>query len=122
MQLATVRTKRSCRVGRVRGYLRGDVWYLCYHDNGVRRSPRVGPDLEQARTLAAHTNSQLESGACPVLGFQEMSVRELRQRWLDQHEHVLRSSVATIRRYRAATAHLLNFLNAATPRASPLES
>ena len=111
MPIATLRPKRSFRVGRVRGYLRGDVWYLCYHENGVRRRPRVGPDFEQARTLAAQTNGQLETGACPVLSFQPLSVHDLRQRWLDHHEHVLRSSVATIRRYRAATAHLLNFMD-----------
>jgi integrase len=111
MPVATVRSKRSFRVGRVRGYLRGDVWYLCYHENGVRRRPRAGPDFQHARTLAAQTNGQLETGACPVLSFQPLSLRELRQRWLDHHEHVLRSSVATIRRYRAATEHLLNFLD-----------
>ena len=114
MPVATVRSKRSFRVGRVRGYMRGTVWYLCYHENGARRRPRVGPDLEQARTLAAQTNGQLETGACPVLRFQPLTVPELRQRWLDHHEHVLRSSVATVNLYRAATQHLLNFLTGPT--------
>ena len=38
----------SFRVGKVQAYLRGKVWYLCYHDNGQRRRPRVGPDREAA--------------------------------------------------------------------------
>src|SRR5262249_40074867 len=35
---------------------------------------------------------------------------ELRQQFLDYHEHVLKSSVATVRRYRAATGHLEDFV------------
>jgi integrase len=38
---------------------------------------------------------------------------ELRQRWLDHHEHVLRSSLATLARYRTATSHLITFLTEA---------
>jgi hypothetical protein len=41
-------------VGRVQGYLRGRVWYLCYHEHGQRRHPRVGPDREAGKLLAAH--------------------------------------------------------------------
>ena len=55
----------SFRVGQVQAYLRGQVWYLCYHENGKRRRPRVGPDREAARQLAAQTNAQLEVGARP---------------------------------------------------------
>ena len=35
---------RSFRVGKVRVYYRSKVWYLCYHENGRRRQPRVEPD------------------------------------------------------------------------------
>jgi hypothetical protein len=51
------------RVGKVRACLRGRVWYLCYHENGRRRRPRVGTDREAARQLAAQVNAQLEVGA-----------------------------------------------------------
>jgi integrase len=100
----------SFRVGRVRAYLRGQVWYLCYHQDGKRRRPRVGADREAARLLAAQTNAQLESGAPAVLSFEPIGIAELRDRWLQHHEHVLRSSVATINRYRTATEHLLRFI------------
>ena len=40
---------------------------------------------------------------------------ELRKRWLDNHEYVRRSSLATIRRDEAATRHLLRFLYAVRP-------
>jgi integrase len=107
--------RKSFRIGRVKGYLRGSIWYLHYFENGQRRRPRVGPDAESARKLAAQTNAQLETGAAPVLSFQPLSVTELRQRWLDHHEHVLRSSVHTINRYRTATEHLLSFLRDERP-------
>src|SRR4051812_9783234 len=100
----------SFRVGRVLGYLRGKVWYLCYHDNGQRHRPRIGPDREAARQLAAQINAQLEVGAPAALSFEPLAIPELRRRWLEHHEQVLRSSVQTINRYRTATEHLLHFL------------
>jgi hypothetical protein len=93
----------SFRVGKVQVYLRGRIWYLCYHENGQRRRPRVGSDGNAARRLAAQTNAQLEWGDVTVLGFEPLPIPDLRQRWLDHHEHVLRSSINTINRYRTAT-------------------
>lgn len=52
---------QSFRVGRVQVYRRGQVWYLCYHEDGQRRRPRVGPDKAAARQLAHEINSQLEA-------------------------------------------------------------
>jgi integrase len=100
----------SFRVGRVRGDLRGRVWYLTYHEQGRRRRPRVGPDAGEAKRLAAQINAQLASGVPAALSFEPLSIPELRDRWLSHHEHVLRSSVHTVARYRTATDHLLRFL------------
>ena len=98
------------RIGKVKGYIRGAIWYLAYHEDGRRRRPRVGPDKEAARQLAAQVNAQLQTGAPAALSFEPIGIAELRQRWLDHHEHVLRSSVQTINRYRTATDHLLRYL------------
>src|SRR5262249_1135157 len=92
------------------GYLRGKVWYLCYHEQGKRHRPRVGPDREAARQLASQVNAQLEVGAPAALSFEPIAIPELRQRWLEHHEQVLRSSVQTITRCRTAPRHLLRFL------------
>jgi integrase len=105
----------SFRIGKVQVYLRGRIWYLCYHENGQRRRPRVGSDGNAARRLAAQTNAQLESGDVTVLGFEPLRIPDLRQRWLDHHEHVLRSSVNTVNRYRTATDHLLTFVRDERP-------
>ena len=100
----------SFRIGKVQAYLRGHIWYLCYHENGLRRRPRVGTDRDAARQLAAQINAQLEVGAPTALSFEPLAIPLLRDRWLEHHELVLRSSVHTINRYRTATDHLLRFL------------
>lgn len=101
---------KSFRVGKVHGYLRGRVWYLCYHEHGKRHRPRIGSDREQARQMAAQINGQVETGAPAALSFEPISIPGLRERWLEHHEQVLRSSVPTIARYRTATDHLLRFV------------
>jgi hypothetical protein len=106
---------KSFRVGKVRAYQRGRIWYLQYVEAGQRRRKRVGPDRDQARQMAAQINGQLEVGAPSALSFEPISIPDLRQRWLDHHEHVRRSSLQTIRRYRAATEHLLCFVQKACP-------
>jgi len=100
----------SFRVGKVSAYRRGQVWYLCYFEHGKRRRPRVGPDRNVARQLAAQINGQLEVGAPAALSFEQIGIADLRTRWLEHHEQVLRSSVQSINRYRTATVHLLRYL------------
>ncbi len=104
---------KTFSVGKVQVYQRGNVWYLCYHEEGQRRRPRVGPDRALARQQAAEINSQLESGAPAGLSFEPISLVELQSRWLANHEQVRRSSVHTIRRYRAATNHFITFASGA---------
>jgi len=75
----TRQTKKSSsfRIGRVRAFLRGRVWYLCYHEHGRRHQPRVGPDRDSARRMAAEINAQLEVGAPSALGFEPISIENL---------------------------------------------
>jgi integrase len=101
---------RSFRIGKVQAYLRGKVWYLCYHQHGHRHRPRVGRDQQAARQLAAQINAQLELAVPAALSFVSISIPALRERWLEYHEQVLQSSPHTIARYRTATAHLVRFL------------
>jgi integrase len=112
------------RVGRVRVFRRGRVWYLSYFEQGQRRQPRAGSDCSAARQMVGEINGQLEAGAPSALGFEPISIADLRERWLDNHEHVRRSSVHTIRRSRSATEHLLAFVRDVRPlkRASDFRS
>ncbi|MBA4192597.1 MAG: hypothetical protein C0467_31905, partial [Planctomycetaceae bacterium] len=107
---------QSFRVGNVTGYLRGCVWYLCYFEQGKRRRPRVGTNRDAARQLAAQINAQLETGATTSLSFEPISIPNLRNRWLEHHQQVRRSSIQSINRYRTATEHLLRFLDQNTVR------
>lgn len=106
---------KSFRVGKVRADLRGHVWYLTYQENGLRRRPRVGPDRDAARQMAAQINAQLEVSVPTAFSFESVRIDELQRRWLDHHEQILRSSVHTVRRYRTATQHLLDFVAAQCP-------
>ena len=99
----------SFRVGKVRADLRGQIWYLTYQENGRRQRPRIGPDRDMARQMAAQVNAQLEVSAPTAFSFESIRIDELQRKWLDHHEQVLRSSVHTILRYRTATQHLLTF-------------
>ena len=67
---------------------------------------------DAAARLAAQVNAQLSSGAQTLFSFEPVNVPELRRRFLDHHEHVLSSSLGTVRRYRAATRHIENFTTA----------
>jgi len=103
--------KRPCRkrVGRVSYYQHHGGWYLYYQQDGEPIRKRVADSEEAAAQLAAQVNAQLSSGAPTPFAFEPVSVPELRRQFLDYHEHVLGSSLATVRRYRAATRHLENF-------------
>lgn len=106
---------KTIRVGRVTLYPRNRTWYLRYHEQGRRRQVRAGTDKDASRQLAAQVNAQLEVGAPAATSFEPVTLPELRRRWLDHHEHVLRSSVATIDRYRSASEHLLLFVRDVQP-------
>lgn len=108
----------SFRVGRVKAYRRGKIWYLCYHEEGKRRRPKIGADRSAARRMAAQINGQLEAGAVSALAFEPISIADLRAAWLKHHETVRRSSLSTINRYRTATEYLLRFVEEQPVRAT----
>jgi len=98
------------RVGRVSLYLHHGAWWLYYRDGGNPVRRKIGQSHDDAEQVAAQVNSQLTSGAPSLLAFSPISVPELRQQFLFYHEKVLKSSMATVCRYRAATQHLVNYL------------
>ena len=97
------------RVGKVTLYLHHGAWWIYFSEGAQRVRRKVGESLNDAEILAAQTNLQLAQGAPTVFSFQPLTVTGLRQQFLDYHEYVLKSSVATLTRYRTATQHLENF-------------
>lgn len=97
------------RVGKVTLFLHHNAWWIYFSEGTHRVRRKVGPDQKEAEIVAAQTNLQLTQGAPTVFSFQPVSVAELRKQFLEYHEHVLKSSVGTLNRYRAATKHLEDF-------------
>jgi integrase len=99
------------RVGRVSVYLHHGCWWIYYRQQGRAARQRVGSEREHAERVAAELNAQLTSAAPTMFDFRPISVSALRQAFLNYHEQVLRSSLATIQRYRNATGHLVNYVS-----------
>ncbi len=102
-------------VGKVTVFFRGASWHIYYREEGIVRRIRVGPDREEAERRAAEVNAQLAHGVPSAYGYERVTVEELVGLWLEHHELVLRSSVATVQRYRTATGHLLRFVREKRP-------
>ena len=91
------------RVGRISVYPHHGTWWIYYSDASKQVRRKVAPTRQEAEQVAAQLHAQLTSGAPTLLAFTSIGVPELRQKFLDYHEHTLGSSVATVNRYRAAT-------------------
>ncbi|MCK6473763.1 MAG: tyrosine-type recombinase/integrase [Planctomycetes bacterium] len=98
------------RIQRVAIVQRGQRYWLSYVENGqpVRRS--IADSIEDARRTAAQVNADLIQARPTPFAFQPIDPRKYLSVWLAYHEHVRRSSIGTIRRYRAALEHLMAFL------------
>lgn len=97
------------RVGRVTVYQRGGRLWIYYRDYKPIRRP-AGTSREEALALAAKINAQLADGTPTMLAFQPIAVTAMIAKWLDHHEHIRRSAVNTVNRYRTAIEHLKRFL------------
>jgi integrase len=103
---------RSVRhhVGRVSYYLHHGSWWVYYREGKKPVRERIAKCEIDAERIASQINAQLASHTPTLLCFTSIEVPELRNSFLNHHENVLRSSVSTIRRYRAATQHLVDFM------------
>lgn len=101
--------KSRVRVGKVTVYPHHGSWWLYYrdHQKSVRR--KVAETKPDAMQVAAQVNAQLAQGAPTLLAFTPIGIADLRQAFLDHHERVLGSTLATVSRYRTATQHLATF-------------
>ncbi len=103
---------RNIHIGKVSVFRRAASWLLYYRENGTPRKIRIGPDRREAERRAAEVNAQLAHGLPSTFSYERISVEDLVRLWLENHDLVLRSSVATVSRYRAATDHFLRFAQA----------
>lgn len=103
-------TSPRLRVGKVSVYEHHAAWWVYYRGDAGPHRKKVAAARDQAEQVAAKINSQLAANEPTLLAFTPVGVPELRTKFLDYHEHVLHSSVGTVRRYRAATQHLEDFV------------
>ena len=86
------------RVGKVSVYEHHGAWWLYFREHGRPVRRKVADDRRQAEQVAAEVNAKLVANAPTLLSFCPAPVADLRRRFLDYHESVLQSSVATVRR------------------------
>ena len=112
--------QRRCtriRIGRVSVYEHHGAWWLYYRDDDKVVRRRIGHDQATAERLASEVNGQLAIDAPTPFAFNPISVWDLRNRFLEHHETVLRSSLVTVSRYRSATQHLVDYVEVIEPQA-----
>jgi integrase len=109
------RTPARKRIGRVSYYLHHGSWFLYYREGDRQVRRRVAETEGDAARIAAQVNSQLATTEPTLLAFEPLGVGELRRRFLDDHEQVRRSSLATLARYRAATRYLEEYAATLAP-------
>ena len=109
MPRAQRRTAGRQRVGRVSVYLHHGSWHLYYRDGRRPLRRRIGSDASEALRIAAEVNAELATDRPTMFSFSPTTVAALRQRFLEHHEFVLNSSLATVNRYRSATKFLADF-------------
>lgn len=103
------RKPRRRRIGRVSIYLHHGRWWAYYREHGRPVRKAVADNEAAAETIAAQLNLELTATVPTLFSFRPISVAELQRTFIDYHEHVARSSLATVNRYRTATRHLVEF-------------
>src|SRR4051794_26231285 len=123
---------RRNRVGRVSFFEHHGSWYLYHRAGGKAQRRRIDGGEPQAEYAASLLNARLVAEAAgisfelpdqrqshgsatgPIVG----DLSELCRRFLDHHERVLGSSVATVARYRSALRHLESFARSSSTASS----
>jgi integrase len=103
------RAARRRRIGRVSIYRHRRRWWVYYREQGRPVRKAVADDAKAAEQVAAQINLELTASAPTLFSFRPVSIAERQPAFVDYHEHVVRSSLATVSRYGAATQHLVNF-------------
>ena len=100
---------RRRRIGRVSVYKHRRRWWVYYREQGRPVRKAVADDFRAAEQVAAQINLELAASTPTLFSYRPVSVAELQRAFIDYHEHIVRSSLATVSRYQTATQHLVNF-------------
>ena len=98
------------RIGRVSIYFHHNAWWLYYRSCGKACRIKSGSCQRTAEKEAGQIHGQLSLGQLSVPVSGTIDVDAVKQQFLDHHEYVRKSSMNTVRRYRAALEHLVTFV------------
>lgn len=97
------------RIGCASVYFHHGAWWIYYRDQGKAHRVKSGASQSAAEEQASQIHARLAHGDSSQMVTKAVDLATLRQQFLEHHEHVRKSSLNTIDRYRAALAHLENF-------------
>jgi len=102
---------KVARLGKVSIYRRGRSYWIYFRDKGRSIRKRIDGNLAVARATASQVNVHLEQGRSSPFSFQTKPIVQVVENFLE-HCRVIRGlRVRTVRRYRAALDHFLEFVN-----------
>ncbi len=102
---------KIARLGKVTIYRRGRSYWIYYRDGGKSIRKKVDGNLATARATASHVNVYLEQGRSSPFSFQTKPIARVVKDFLEHCRDVRALRIRSVRRYRAALEHFLDFVN-----------
>lgn len=98
------------RLGKVSIYRRGNSYWIYFCDDGKTVRKKIDGDLAASKATASQVNVHLEQNRPSQFNYQTKSVATVVDDFLDHCELARGLRVRTVRRYRAALDHFVNFI------------
>jgi len=98
------------RLGKVSIYRRGSSYWIYFRDDGKTVRKKIDGDLATAKATASQVNVYLEQNRPSQFNYQTKSVATVVDDFLDHCKLARGLRVRTVRRYRAALDHFVDFI------------
>jgi integrase len=102
---------KTARLGKVTIYRRGKNYWLYFRDGGRSIRKKVDGNLATARATASQVNVHLEQGHTSPFSFQTKPVTQTVRDFIEHCKDVRGLRIRSVRRYKAALDHFLEFVN-----------
>ncbi len=102
---------KTARLGKVSIYRRGKSYWLYYRDSGRSVRKKIDGSLATARATASQVNVHLEQGHASPFSFQTKPITQTVNDFIEHCKDVRGLRIRSVRRYKAALDHFLEFIN-----------
>jgi len=102
---------KTARIGKVTIYRRGSSYWIYFRDKGRTIRKKIDGNLAVARATASQVNVHLEQGHTSPLSFQTKPITQTVKDFIEHCKDVRGLRIRSVRRYRAALDHFLEFVN-----------